>query len=193
MLMGNPRGAASAVVLAVSLVLGAVACGGSGGGPGEGSGDGAPPATSGSATPGSATAVPPAGDASPTTPVGGSIAHRTVYFSSSVRAPRQTHEVLRDRGEVARFAAAVAKNDAAVAAKISASAAATDFARYALVGWAESTGCSAATSAALLAAGDTLKLHVVQPKPAPECLTDFRVTVVFEVPKDRIPARPAFS
>jgi hypothetical protein len=209
MLTVNVRRAAPAVVLAASLALGAAACGS--GGSHEDTVDGAPPATSRPATPSGTTAapstttppasptgtgngtttVPPTGGRS--TPVTGAVADRVVYFSSSVRAPGEVHQVLRDRAALERFAAAVAKNDARAAAKISASGAATDFTRNVLVGWAESTGCSAATSAVLLAAGNTLRLHVVQPKPTPECFTDFRVTVVFEVPKDRLPARPAFA
>ncbi|MBD0735007.1 hypothetical protein BGM09_02240 [Streptomyces sp. CBMA29] len=116
-----------------------------------------------------------------------------MYFSSSVRAVAGTHEVLHDRGELDRFATTVAHSDGRTAAEISAGGAATDFGRYVLVGWTESTGCSAATSATLGVAGDSLKLRVEQPTPTAECLTDFRVTVVFEVPKDRIPARPAFG
>lgn len=213
MLTVNVRRAASAVVLAALLVPGAAACG-SGtpdGGPRKDPVGSTPPVSSGPATPSDTTTAPPTTTApatapptttppsdskppatTPATPVTGSIADRVVYFSSSSRAPRETHEVLRDRAALERFAATVAKNDDRAAAKITASGAATDFTRNVLVGWAESTGCSAATSAVLLGIGDTLKLHVVQPKPSPECFTDFRVTVVFEVPKDRIPARPVF-
>ncbi|MEU6849521.1 hypothetical protein ABZ901_06250 [Actinacidiphila alni] len=197
MLTVNPRKASPVVVLAVVLVLGGVACGSGSAddGPRRDRTDGAPPSVSGTTTsaptPTSTTEAPPTGGAA--TPVTGSVAERVVYFSTSVRAPRETHEVLHDRGEVQDFAETVATSDAQAAAKIAASGAATDFARSVLVGWAVSTGCSAATSATLLAAGDTLRLHVVQPKPPPECFTDFRLTVVFEVPKERLPAHPAFA
>ncbi|MFF7153610.1 hypothetical protein [Streptomyces sp. NPDC008139] len=192
----NQRGATWAVALAVSLTLGAVACGSGT----SDAADGAPSSTTGPVTPSgdttTATTAPPTTGGPTTggaTPGAGSIASRVVYFSSSVRAVAGTHEVLRDRGELDRFATTAAHNDGRTAAEISAGGAATDFGRYVLVGWTESTGCSAATSATLGVAGNSLKLRVEQPTPTAECLTDFRVTVLFEVPKDRIPARPAFG
>ncbi|MFJ5613659.1 hypothetical protein ACIQCJ_30300 [Streptomyces sp. NPDC093221] len=189
----NQRGAAWAVALAVSLTLGAVACGSGT----SDAADGAPSSTTGPVTPSGDTTTAPPTTGGPTTggatPGTGSIASRVVYFSSSVRAVAGTHEVLRDRGELDRFATTVAHSDGKTAAEISAGGAATDFGRYVLVGWTKSTGCSAATSATLGVAGNSLKLRVEQPTPTAECLTDFRVTVVFEVPKDRIPARPAFG
>ncbi|MFJ2631384.1 hypothetical protein ACIO6U_05395 [Streptomyces sp. NPDC087422] len=199
----NQRGAAWAVALAVSLTLGAVACGSGT----SDAADGAPSSTTGPVTPSGDTTTAPPTTTEPTTATPttggpttggttsgtGSIASRVVYFSSSVRAVAGTHEVLRDRDELDRFATTAAHNDGKTAAEISAGGAATDFGRYVLVGWTESTGCSAATSATLGVAGNSLKLRVEQPTPTAECLTDFRVTVVFEVPKDRIPARPAFG
>jgi hypothetical protein len=115
-----------------------------------------------------------------------------VYFSALAPTKPGGHEVLHNRAELSRFAARFAATDPKTAAAIKASGQATDFSRSVLVGWTALTGCSAATSAALEMRGELLALHVVQPKPAPECFASFRVTVVFEVAQDRLPARPVF-
>lgn len=183
MLTVNVRRAVPAVVLAASLALGAAACG-----------DDAPAGRpSPDVTDDAPSSVTPSTGGGSTTATDGDVDSRVVYFSSAERVRAGVHEVLHDRGELDRFAGEVAADDADAAAKISAGGGSTDFSRYALVGWTRSTGCSTATSVTLSVSGSLLKLHVNQPKPPPECLVDFRVTVVFEVPKERIPARPAFS
>ncbi|MEE4542084.1 hypothetical protein V2S66_08915 [Streptomyces sp. V4-01] len=118
---------------------------------------------------------------------------RVVFFSSTAATTPGAHEVLRDRSALARFAGRYAARDTKAAAGIRAAGQATDFSRSALVGWTDATGCSAATSAALQVLGERLALHVVQPEAPPECFASFRVTVVFEVPSERLPARPVFG
>jgi hypothetical protein len=124
---------------------------------------------------------------------GKTIADRVTYFSSSARATAGVHEVLHSRAEVEQFAGKIAANDPKAKDGIVAGAQATDFSQRVLVGWTATTGCSAATEAMLTVSGDRLKLQVSQPRPPPECLAAFRVAVVFEVPKERVPAQPVFS
>ncbi|WP_433889506.1 hypothetical protein [Streptomyces sp. CA-111067] len=116
-----------------------------------------------------------------------------MYFSSSVPAGAETHQVLRDGGELRRFAQSAAPRDGHAATAIVAAADRTDFTSRVLVGRTRTTGCSQATAASLAIAGDRLSLQVRQPKPAAECLTAFHLTVVFGVPAERIPAHPVFD
>jgi hypothetical protein len=124
---------------------------------------------------------------------GKTVADRVAYFSSSARVTAGVHEVLHDQDDVARFAGKVAANDPKVKDAIVAGARPTDFSRRVLVGWTATTGCSAATAATLTVSGKRLTVQVSQPKPPPECLVAFRMTAVFEVPKERVPAQPVFS
>lgn len=184
----------SAMVLAALLTTFAAACGddkATGGGPDPHPTDDAPSSPSVVADP---PGSPAAGSSAPGSPAPGNgpVATRVVYFSSMVRGAAW-HEVLHNRGELAGFAKRFAANDPKAAAAIASSGAATDFSRQVLVGWTEVTGCSAATAAMLTVSGDRVSLHVDQPKPPPECFAADQVTVVFEVPKERIPARPVFG
>jgi len=120
-------------------------------------------------------------------------ASRVVYFSVSDRVPGAVHEVERDRAGLEAFVRRVSAQDAGAARAIEAGARATDFSRAVLVAWTQVTGCSAATSAALEVSGDRLGLRVDQPAPPPECFAPHRVTVVFEVPRERMPDRPVFD
>jgi hypothetical protein len=178
----------TAALLAVSLTTFAAGCGGDrqiGSGPAGSSTDGAPPST---------TSGPPAsGSTSDGASGGETIASRVAYFSSAAVTATAVHQVLHDAGELSRFAQQVAATDPRAAAEITGSGKATDFSRQVLVGWTQTTGCSAATSARLTLSGERLMLRVDQPEPPPECLRAFWVTVVFEVPKERIPARPVFG
>jgi hypothetical protein len=122
-----------------------------------------------------------------------SVADRVAYFSSSARTAAGAREVLHDRAEVRRFAGKVAADDPEAANAIVSGARGTDFSRRVLVGWTATTGCSAATAATLTVSGNRLQVRVSQPKPPPECVAAFRATAVFEVPRERIPARPDFS
>jgi hypothetical protein len=119
------------------------------------------------------------------------VASRIVYFSVSDTA--NLKEVVRSRAALRTLVDRVAARDARAAAAISAGTRATDFSRSVLVAWSEPTGCSRATSAALEVSGDRLVLRVSQPQPLPECFASDRLTVVFEVPKERVPARPVFG
>jgi hypothetical protein len=116
-----------------------------------------------------------------------------VYFSVADHVPGVVHEVVRDRTGLDAFVRRVGARDEAAARAIGAGARSTDFARSVLVAWTRVTGCSAARSATLEVAGDRLELRVVQPAPPPECFAPFRVTVVFEVPRERVPDRPVFT
>lgn len=199
------RRTVSATLLAASLTTLSVACGE------EQSATGAPPASSpssagspgGAGADGRASGAPapsgttPSGTApsgtAPSGATGTTGTSRVVYFSSSARVVAGKHEVLHDRGDVERFAASVAARDPKTAAAVTASADRTDFSSRVLVGWTASTGCSAATSAALRISGNTLTPTADQPIPPPECLTDFRVTAVFEVLRTRMPEHPVFG
>jgi hypothetical protein len=122
-----------------------------------------------------------------------SSAPRTVFLSSSARAVPRAHEVLRDRAQVERFAGRFDARDASAAEGIRAAGRAADFSRSVLVGWTATTGCGAATSARLEVAGERLALRVVTPSAAPECFAAYRVTAVFEVARERVPAEPVFA
>ncbi|MYS22969.1 MULTISPECIES: hypothetical protein [unclassified Streptomyces] len=116
-----------------------------------------------------------------------------MYFSSA--APRSTgvKAVLHDQAELGRFAERAAPGDARAATEIAAGGKGADFSRDLLVGWTATTGCSAATAANLVVSGERLLLRVSRPVPPSECLRPFALTVVFEVPKERLPARPVFG
>lgn len=116
-----------------------------------------------------------------------------VYFSVSDRVPLGLREVLRGRAASARFAARVTAVDAQAASAIVAAARATDFSRSVLVVWTAGTGCRHATSAALRVTGDRVHVRVDGPEPPPECVVPDRLTVVFEAPKERLPAQPLFG
>lgn len=171
------RKAVPATVLAALLTVPTAGCGTQSG---LGEPDGAPRSTT-------------AAQSSSPSPSSGTIADRVVYFSSSPGATKDGHQVLHDRAEVSRFAGAFTGLDPQAAARIEAAGRTTDFTRQVLVAWTATTGCSAATAAALTASGDRLELHVSQPKPPPECVAAFHVTVVFQVAKERIPAQPVFG
>ncbi|WP_327291037.1 hypothetical protein [Streptomyces sp. NBC_01198] len=179
MLTTTVRRAVPAVVLAASLAVPAAGCGGK-------SGAGGPDDAPGQA-PGSVTASRSAGQ------TGGTAPDRVVYFSAAPKGPPDGHQVLHDRAEADRYAAAFSAGDPQAQARIAAAARSTDFTRQLLVGWTATTGCSAATAAALGVSGDRLDLRVSQPEPPQECLVAFRVSVVFQVAKERIPARPVFG
>jgi hypothetical protein len=176
----DPHRVFTAVLLAASLTTFAVGCGGTpqnGGGPRYDPVNGTPPSTRVEQSPSD----------------GQVLASRVAYFSSSAVTAAGVHEVLRDAGELGGFAQRVASRDPKAAAELTAGGKATDFSREVLVGWTATTGCSAATAATLDMSGERLSLRVSQPDPPPECLRAFSVTVVFAVPKDRIPARPVFG
>ncbi|UWE08336.1 hypothetical protein [Actinacidiphila bryophytorum] len=181
------RAVAGTALAAVLGGLGAGCAGQSGtGGP-----DGVPGSGPGTATvPGTATASRTAGT---TSAGGGAAGDRVVYFSTTPKSPTDGHQVLHDRAEADGYAARLAGRDPQAQAQIAAAARATDFTRQVLVGWTATTGCSAATSAALTVSGDRVALQVSQPKPPPECVMAFRVSVVFQVAKERMPARPVFG
>ncbi|MFI1095269.1 hypothetical protein [Streptomyces sp. NPDC020917] len=201
------RRVVAAAVLAVSAGMAVAACGQ------EGTADDAPPSAPVRTLPGShspagdpgsgsspasapaSASVPASAPASPSTGTTGQAgaASRVVYFSVSDRVPGAVHEVERDRAGLDAFVRRVSAQDAGAARAIEAGARATDFSRAVLVAWTQVTGCSAATSAALEVSGDRLELRVDQPAPPPECFAPQRVTVVFEVPKDRMPGRPVFD
>lgn len=148
----------------------------------------APPSTGGPTSAG-----PSAGGAS-TVPAGThGIESRVVYLSAGVRRPPAVHTVVDSELELSRFPSWFAGSDPAAAREIAQRSQKTDFSRNVLVGWVETTGCSQATGVALLAGGDRLTLGVSQPKPPPECLVAHQVTVVLEVPRDRMPKHPVFG
>lgn len=118
------------------------------------------------------------------------VADRLAYFSSSVRTTAGVREVLRDPADVKRFADKVAADDPGTAEGIVAAGRGTDFSQRVMVGWTATTGCSAATTATLTVSGHRLQVRVSQPEPPPECLVAFRMTAVFDVPRERIPAQP---
>ncbi|MGW5355502.1 hypothetical protein ACWERV_33905 [Streptomyces sp. NPDC004031] len=164
------RGAAAAVVLAATVAL----VGGCGT---QESPDGR------QGTPG------PAGSAR--VPGDGASVGQVVFFTPAPRGPRNGHEVLGSRADAERYAEAF--GDGQARTRLAAVARSTDFTRQVLVGWTRPTGCSTATAAALLRSGNRLELHVSQPEPAPECVASFRVSVVFQVPRERMPERPEFA
>lgn len=182
-----------ATVLALALaVLGAGCVAGSD----SGGHDGAPGSTAGSASqPGSGAVSPPGSATASRTsgPGDGSAADRVVFFSAAPKGPADGHQVLHDRAEVDRYAAAFAAHDPQGQARIAAAGRTTDFTRQVLLGWTATTGCSAATAAALSVSGNRLELRVSQPEPPPECLLAYRVSVVFQVAKERLPAEPVFG
>jgi hypothetical protein len=187
------RRAFAAALLAASLTTFAAGCGSdrqSGSGPTDPPMDGAPQSTT---TAGPSPSPSPTDGASDGTSDGRTIASRIAYFSSAAVTATAAHQVLHDAGELTGFAQQVAATDPRAAAEITGSGKATDFSRQVLVGWTRTTGCSAATSARLTVSGERLTLRVSQPKAPPECLRAYWVTVVFEVPKERIPALPVFG
>ena len=140
-----------------------------------------------------ADAPPSSAPVSPSTSGPTGAADRVAYFSTTARTTAGVHQVLQDKGELQRFAGKIAAADPGAAADIVAGGQDTDFSRRVLVGWTRTSGCSAATAARLTVSGSRLEMRVSQPKPPPECLAAFRMTVVFDVPKERIPARPEFG
>jgi len=212
------RRVVAAAVLAVSAGMAVVACGQEGtaddapssvpvrtlpgshspagdpGSPGSGSSPASAPSSASTSAPASAQSSASA-SASASTGADGQAgaASRVVYFSVSDRVPGAVHEVERDRAGLEAFVRRVSAQDARAARAIEAGARATDFSRAVLVAWTQVTGCSAATSAALEVSGDRLGLRVDQPAPPPECFAPHRVTVVFEVPRERMPDRPVFD
>ena len=188
------RRAVPAMVLAASLTVVGAGCGtahsGSGGPDGTPGSTAASRSTSPGSSPGRSPGPSPSPSSGPSSPT---VADRVVFFSSSLRGVPDDHQILRSQADVSRFAGTFTAVDPQAAAQVEAAGRATDFARQVLVGWTATTGCSAATSATLTASGDRLELHVSQPKPPPECVAAFRVTVVFQVAKERIPAQPVFG
>jgi len=187
------RRAFAAALLAAALTTFAAGCGSgrqNGSGPADPPMDGAPRSTT---TAGPSPSPSPTDGASDGASDGETVASRVAYFSAVSVTAAAAHQVLHDAGELSRFAQQVAATDPQAAAEITGSGKATDFSRQVLVGWTRTTGCGAATSARLTVSGDRLTLRVDQPVPPPECLRAFWVTVVFEVPKERIPARPVFG
>lgn len=187
---------ARALVAAACLVGLTAGCGGDttvAGGPPAGPGDGVPS----SAPPGGPVSTAPSAAPSATPTATGSARDsagaRVAYFSTALRGPEGLHEVLRDRDGLQRFAEKAAGGDQAVAREISASGAATDFSRMVLVGWTRTTGCGRATSASLVVTGDRMELRVGREEGPAECFAPYQVTVVFEVAKERVPARPVFA
>lgn len=197
--------------LLVVTAMGAAACGGGGGGAtDDGRASGPPPVTGVTAPPPSssapsspassapdmggataATTPPPGGSGGRTTPPAG--APRSLYFATSVHPGPNAHGVLRNRGELDRFAGQVARSDAEAAAAMRASAARVDFSRSVLVGWTTSTGCSRAASAGLAVAGNRLELLVRKPSAPAECLVPYRLTTLFQAPAGSLPAHPVFT
>lgn len=177
MLLVNLRKAISVVALTTSLTTLSVACGPQGSAsdarPSDRPGTGSPAATRLSG--------------------GHGVESRVVYFGTGTRRAPLIHVVLDNERDAARFPGWFAGPDPAAARAIAARTAGTDFSRNVLVGWVRSTGCSQATRTALFVSGSRLLLGVDQPKPTPECLTDFRVVSVFEVPRDRMPRHPVFG
>ncbi|MFI0896783.1 hypothetical protein [Streptomyces sp. NPDC020983] len=166
------RRAAAAVVLAVAFALVGGGCGTQAASGGRKDAPGRP-----------ASASRTAGD--------GASVGQVVFFTPAPRGPLDGHEVLGSRAGAERYAAAF--TDAQDRVRLTAVARGTDFTRQVLVGWTRPTGCSTATAAALRLAGGRLELHVSQPEPLPECVVAFRVSVVFRVPRERMPARPEFA
>ena len=215
MVTTGARRVAAAVALAAAVTGLGSACGS-----GDSS-DGSPPSATtpvasapGSTAPGATTPASTApGTSSPATPSGGAsggtggsggstasaptswdgLGSRAVYFSASDRVPLGVHEVLRGRAALARFTARVTATDAHAASAIAAATRSTDFSRSVLVVWTTSTGCSRATSAALHVTGNRVQVHISAPKPPPECVVADRLTVVFDAPKDKVPAQPQFG
>lgn len=124
---------------------------------------------------------------------GGSGQPQVVYFSAAPKGPPDGHEVLDDRAGALRYAAGFAQRDPRARARIAAAAEATDFDREVLVGWTATTGCSAATGAALRVSGHRLRLRISQPEPPQECVAAFRMSVVFRVDRKAMPERPEFG
>ncbi|MGW1973908.1 hypothetical protein ACWCOY_37435, partial [Streptomyces tubercidicus] len=198
-LLVSLRKAVSVTLLAASLTTLSAACGR------QQPATGAPPSDSTGGGPASSAIVSPTSDpkppasspasfvtASPSASRQGGIASRRVYFSSTVRAPA-FHTVLNDERDLSRFPGWFAASDPAAGAEIAKRTAATDFSRYALVAWSRTTGCSAARDALLFRSGDRLVLGIDQPPPPGECFAAHQVVTVFEVPRDRMPARPRFA
>lgn len=174
--------AVAGAVVAVVVGLLAAGCGG-GGGSGAGVATAGPVSASGAVT-GSAAGSGEAGDGA----VG-----EVVYFSTGPRGARDGHRVLGGRDLALRYAAEFGAGDAGARAEVEAAVEGTDFRRQVLVGWTTTTGCSTATAAELVVAGGRLELRVGQPKPPPECVVADRLSVVFRVPRERVPAHPVFG
>ncbi|NUS13653.1 MAG: hypothetical protein HOY69_19990 [Streptomyces sp.] len=169
----NSRGTATAVVLAAALALLGGGCGTQGG---SGRGDVPPTATGSSRGSGDEASV-----------------GKVVYFDAAPRGWGGGKKVLGDRAAAERYAAAFAEDDPQAGARIASVVRGTDFTRQVLVGWTAATGCSTATAAALHVSGNRLELHVSQPKPPPECVRSYLVSVLFQVPRERMPAHPEFA
>jgi hypothetical protein len=196
------RGGIPATVLAAVVAVLGAGCGGQsaageqkgtpGSAPGSATMSGSPTASGSATVDGSAPSSVTVTTAAPG-PGGGTAADRVVFFSAAPKGPANGHQVLHDRAETERYAAAFATRDPQARTRIVAAGRATDFARQVLVGWTAPTGCSAATAAALTVTGDRLDLQVSQPEPPAECVAPFRVSVVFQVARERIPAQPVFG
>jgi len=191
-------GGAGRALAALGAVCPAVFAAGCGGGgtvhgvpPAHHAGDAPPPAVTRSPATGPGSAPGP-GSGVPS-PGSRSGASRVAYFSTTAQVAVGVREVAHDRDELERFARRVAARGPRTAAGIVAAAGATDFRRGVLVGWTATTGCAAARSASLEVAGDRLELRVDRPDAPAECFAAFRLTVVFEVPKERIPVHPVFG
>ncbi|MDF9813348.1 hypothetical protein [Streptomyces sp. SPB162] len=211
MLLMKLRRAVPVAVLAASLTALSAGCGqdrpATGTPPSDSVGGDHSPSTSATGAPpstgGSPSAVPPAnpstgpssgGTSTVPVPAGThGIESRVVYLSAGVRRPPTVHSVVASELELSRFPSWFAGSDPTAAREIAERSQTTDFSRNVLVGWVETTGCSQVTGVALLATGDRLTLGVSQPKPPPECLVANQVTVVFEVPRDRMPKQPVFG
>jgi hypothetical protein len=182
MLTVTLRRAFSATLLAACLTTSLAACGGdqtSTGGPDRRPADDSAPSSAAETTASSTSAAGP-------------IESRVVYFSAEARGTARPG-VLHNRGELVRFAGKYAESDPKAAATILSAGGTTDFSRNVLVGWTRVTGCSKATAAILGVSGNRVTLQIDQPKPPPECFAPYSVTVVFEVPKERMPARPVLG
>jgi hypothetical protein len=181
------RRAASVALLAASLTVLSAACGrqqpAAGASPSDSAGGGTP----------SASALPSG------TGTGRGLGARRVYFSTGVGGGRDIRTVLDDERDLERFPGWFARSDPKTAREIAEKTQGTDFSRHVLVGWSRSTGCGVATGAALLttgtgsAGGERLVLGIDQSRPQAECFAPNRVTVVFAVPRDRMPDEPRFG
>ncbi|HEY5836043.1 hypothetical protein [Streptomyces sp.] len=193
MLTVTLRRAFSAVLLAACLTTFVAACGAD-----QTAGDGAPDGTT-NGLPSSSVTRPRASTTtaeSPTSTTSGAgpVETRVAYFSTSAHIPTGLrNEVLRSRAELQEVADTFAADDPEAAAQIVSGGGTTDFSRSVLVVWTETTGCSAADAALLAVSGNRLRAQFDQPKPPPECFAPFKVVVVFEVPKERMPTRPVLG
>ncbi|WP_405729900.1 hypothetical protein OG607_29330 [Streptomyces sp. NBC_01537] len=186
------RRAVSVTLLAASLTTLSAACGR------QQPATGAPP--SDSAGGGPTTSAPPSGSSSPSASASSSASSsasavfRLVHLATTTRSVPDVHTVLDSEGDLARFPGYFAKSAPEIAKAITAKASKTDFSRNVLVGWSRTTGCSAATDAALfIDAKQRLFLGIQQPQPLPECFAANHVVTVFEVPRTSLPDNPRFA